>query len=57
MTAPSAREVRAAAGILRAVLARVESGELVVADQRGKRMVARIESATVALDAASGGVR
>lgn len=54
MTAPKRAEVQAAAGLLRDVLAKVDAGELDAPGRRGRAVVARIESAALALDVAAG---
>lgn len=55
MSAPKKSDVEAAAALLRQVLAKLEQGELEAAGRRGKAIVARIESAPLALYVAARG--
>jgi hypothetical protein len=54
MTAPKRAETQAAAALLREVLAKVDAGELEAPGRRGRAVVARIESAALGLEVASG---
>lgn len=55
MTAPSKADAAAAAGILRELLAKVDSGELEAPGRRGAEVRRRVEGAILGLDIATRG--
>jgi hypothetical protein len=54
MSAPTRSDTAAAADVLRALLAKVDDGELVAPGRRGAAVVARLESALLGLDVSTG---